>query len=169
MIINPYPCTSLEAAALYIGAHPKVVGLTSPPSTCSTTSTRGSERCRRSDLLIVCGLDARSDGREEQTSTVPAADAADSNKNGPSSTSGRGQGLHPGLELLLSPRARSSGTRCSQPGQEVAVGNVRDRVESSSSRHRRLNSTLRLCNGRTGRRVLSRSGLERFQPGSYPG
>lgn len=60
MIINPYPCTSLEAAALYIAAHPeKRVGMTSGTfDLFHDFHERFLERCRRQCDILIVGVDS---------------------------------------------------------------------------------------------------------------
>ena len=92
MIINPYPCTSLEAAALYIQAHPeRKVGLTSGTfDLFHDFHERYLERCRRAighNGIFIVGVDsdaeiriAKGKGRPIQ-SEYQRRMLLDSNKN----------------------------------------------------------------------------------------
>ena len=68
MVINPYPCTSLEAAGLYIKAHPELkVGLTSGTfDLFHDFHERYLERCLRAlgyDGILIVGVDSDAEVR----------------------------------------------------------------------------------------------------------
>jgi D-beta-D-heptose 7-phosphate kinase/D-beta-D-heptose 1-phosphate adenosyltransferase len=65
MIINPYPCTSLECAGLYIAAHPELrVGLTSGTfDLFHDFHERYLERCRRRCDILIVGVDSDAEVR----------------------------------------------------------------------------------------------------------
>ena len=68
MIINPYPCTSLEAAILFIAAHPeRPVGLTSGTfDLFHDFHERYLERCRRAighNCILIVGVDSDAEVR----------------------------------------------------------------------------------------------------------
>jgi len=89
MIINPYPCTSLEAAALYIEAHPeKRVGLTSGTfDLFHDFHERFLERCRRQCDILIVGVDSDREVRRTKSKGRPVQSEyqrrmlLDSNKN----------------------------------------------------------------------------------------
>ncbi|MFA6234748.1 MAG: adenylyltransferase/cytidyltransferase family protein, partial [Bacteroidota bacterium] len=73
MIINPYPSTSLEAAALYIAAHPEMrVGLTSGTwDLFHDFHERFLERCRRKCDILIVGVDSDSEVRRVKGPSRP--------------------------------------------------------------------------------------------------
>jgi cytidyltransferase-like protein len=92
MILNPYPCTSLEAAALYIEAHPeRPVGLTSGTfDLFHDFHERFLERCRRSlgpNCILIVGVDSDAEVRRAKGKGRPFQSEyqrrmlMDSNKN----------------------------------------------------------------------------------------
>jgi len=92
VIINPYPCTSLEAAALYIQAHPeRTVGLTSGTfDLFHDFHERYLERCQRAlgrNGILIVGVDSDAEVRRVKGKGRPIQSEyqrrmlLDSNKN----------------------------------------------------------------------------------------
>jgi len=92
VVINPYPCTSLEAAALYIAAHPeRQVGLTSGTwDLFHDFHERTLERCLRElgyDGILIVGVDSDAEVRRAKGPGRPMQSEyqrrmlLDSNKN----------------------------------------------------------------------------------------
>lgn len=140
MIINPYPCTSLEAAALYIQAHPeKRVGLTSGSfDLFHDFHERFLERCRRRCDILIVGVDSDAEVRLVKGPTRPIQSEyqrrmlMDSNKNVTFVYIQDGvEDFTRVCETLLGVRGGKVFRNDMFAGREneVAVGSVRDKVE----------------------------------------
>lgn len=73
MILNPYPSTSLEAATLWIGAHPELtVGLTSGTfDLFHDFHLRYLLRCRRECDILIVGVDSDAEVRRAKGANRP--------------------------------------------------------------------------------------------------
>lgn len=140
MIINPYPCTSLEAAALYIAAHPEMrVGMTSGTwDLFHDFHERFLERCRRQCDLLVVGVDSDAEVRKTKGPGRPIQSEyqrrmlLDANKNVAFVYIQDGiADFERVCEALLGVRGGKVFRNDVFAGREneVAVGRVRDKVE----------------------------------------